>query len=139
MKVDHLIISHSALNVNTGQGISAVSVLDARNRTLLHTVSLNFSPDDLAVDPQTGRVFVFSQDNGTFSVLDARSGVILASKLFGKPLWPAHSKLSDQWPSSVNATVDAATGLLFVVHHYGGVLSVLDGHTGRVLENIVAR
>jgi len=101
------------------------------------------NPGHLTVDPQTARVFVFSQDNSTVCVLDAHTGALLSTTSLGRPVTfgiggsdntPTHTI---DWSSGVKVTVDAVTDRLFVIHHYDTVLSVLDGRTGRVLRTVM--
>lgn len=94
---------------------------DARSGALLRTVSVGWSPAELAVDARTGRVFVANFDDHTVSVLDATSGAVL------------HTIAVGPHPSAL--AVDEQIGRVFVVDpFYSGVISVLDATSGRVLR-----
>ena len=118
--------------------VKGVSILDARDGTLLRSLGLrqgydNSSVGSLVVDERAGRVFVVG---GNVSVLDARSGAVLVTR-----------RLPRTGPGSGAARisdVDEQTGRLFVpisysMHDQGplpGTVSVVDPATARVLKTI---
>jgi DNA-binding beta-propeller fold protein YncE len=118
--------------------VTGVSILDARDGTLLRSLGLrqgydNSSVGSLVVDERAGRVFVVG-DN--VNVLDARSGAVLVTR-----------RLPRTGPGSGAARisdVDEQTGRLFVpisysMHDQGplpGTVSVVDPATARVLKTI---
>ncbi len=103
-----------------------LTLLDAQSRAVLRTEALSVTPGVLSVASQSGRVFVFSQDDSAVQVLDSATGAPVARVTLGKPL--------TRGLSSLTATIDARTGRVFVVHHLDTLLSVLDARTGRVLR-----
>ncbi len=103
-----------------------LTLLDAQSRAVLRIETLAVTPGVLSVVPQTGRVFVFSQDDSAVQVLDSTTGATVARVALGTPL--------TRGLSSLTATIDARTGRVFVVHHLDTLLSVLDARTGRVLR-----
>jgi len=61
-----------------------VDVLDARDGTMLRATRVGSAPwGQVAVDEQTGRVFVTNPHDQTVSVLDARDGVVLRTVAIG--------------------------------------------------------
>jgi DNA-binding beta-propeller fold protein YncE len=62
---------------------ASLSVLDAGSGALLRTIRLGHAPIGVAVDNQTGRVFVLNQGSassaGSVTVLDASGGAIVSS------------------------------------------------------------
>ncbi len=103
-----------------------LTLLDAQSGAVLRTETLALTPGVLSVAPQSGRVFIFSQDDSAVQVLDSATGATVARVSLGTPL--------TRGVSSLTATLDARTGRLFVVHHLDTLLSVLDARTGRVLR-----
>ncbi len=103
-----------------------LTMLDAQSGAVLRTKTLALTPSVLSVAPQSGRVFIFSQDDSAVQVLDSATGAPVARVVLGAPL--------TRGLSSLTATIDARTGRLFVVHHLDTLLSVLDARTGRVLR-----
>ncbi len=103
-----------------------LTMLDAQSGAVLRTETLALTPGVLSVAPQSGRVFIFSQDDSAVQVLDSATGATVARVSLGAPL--------TRGVSSLTATLDAHTGRLVVVHHLDTLLSVLDARTGRVLR-----
>ena len=103
-----------------------LTLLDAQSRAVLRTETLTITPGVLSVASQSGRVFIFSQDDSAVQVLDSATGAPVARVTLGTPL--------ARGLSSLTATIDARTGRVFVVHHLDTLLSVLDARTGRVLR-----
>lgn len=121
----------------TAQGTTSaqVSVLDTRTGAILRApaVDLAESPtvaSAIAVDDQTGHVFVTSPDDDSVYMLDARSGAVLATNLVARS------------PSAVAVGVHsgrvfvASSGVKFCTgaSPCGSGLSVLDARSGAVLS-----
>ncbi len=103
-----------------------LTLLDAQSGAVLRTETLALTPGVLSVAPQSGRVFIFSQDDSAVQVLDSATGATVARVSLGTPL--------TRGVSSLTATLDARTGRVFVVHHLDTLLSMLDARTGQVLR-----
>lgn len=104
-----------------------IDILDATSGRIEDVVPLprSPSPGSLTVDERAGRVSVLDRDNGALTVLDARSGRVLYTRIIGMPL------------SVVMA--DAASGRLYVAISEGtpaGRVVVLDEASGRTLHTI---
>jgi YVTN family beta-propeller protein len=117
--------------------VTGVSILDARDGTLLRSLGLrqgydNSSVGSLVVDERAGRVFVVG---GNVNVLDARSGAVLVTRRL-----PRTGPGGVAWISDV----DEQTRHLFVpisysTHDQGplpGTVSVVDPTTARGLKTI---
>jgi len=103
-----------------------LTMLDAQSGAVLRTETLALTPGVLSVAPQSGRVFIFSQDDSAVQVLDSTTGATVARMALGTPL--------TRGLSSLKVTVDAHSGRVFVVHHLDTLLTMLDARTGRVLR-----
>lgn len=118
----------------------SVSVVDLRSGRLLQTVHLNGAPYDVAVDEQTGRVFIKS-DGGVYgeaklvNILDTRSGRLLRTVTVGHD---PRGLVSRGVPNSGigNLLVDERSGRVFVPTLFSDSVSVLDARSGRVLRTI---
>lgn len=102
-------------------GVTGVSMLDARTGAVLRTVTLD--PTDsgivgIAVDKQTGRVFVADYSHNSVSMLDARSGTVLRTVIVGAA------------PFQLLAATQA--GRIFVLGKTS--VSVLDARTGAIIR-----
>jgi YVTN family beta-propeller protein len=86
----------------------------------MHRVPLGSEPVSVAVDTNTGAVYVANAGDGTVSVLDGATDAIVATVPIG-----SH-------PYSIAA--DPATGKVFVTHTFGDQLSILDGATNAVQD-----
>lgn len=106
--------------------VVAVSVLILERRDqnpVMRTVPLGLFPGELAVDEQTGRVFVVNYMSTTVDVLDATTGALLDARTVGSN-GGAH-------PETV--VVDARTGHAFVTTDDDRV-SVFDARNGALLS-----
>ncbi len=102
-----------------------VDVLDARDGTMLRATRVGSAPwGQVAVDEQTGRVFVTNPHDQTVSVLDARDGVVLHTVAIGA--------------EGYQPIVDARTGHVVVVGPAGveGRAIVLDARDGALLRTV---
>lgn len=106
--------------VDSESGASLVAVLATTTGKLVHTVSAQDSPDQLAVDEQAGRVFAIGA-GWVLNILDARDGTVLRTVTF------------DVAPTTM--AVDARGGRVFVAHR-DGTISVLDARRGHVVDTI---
>ncbi len=122
----------------------SVSVLDAATGSMRPTIPLGLltkagsggtplTPQSIAVDERSGRVFVISAGvldavtsaplgRGWVNVLDGVTGRVLNRSTVGVA------------PAAI--AVDAASGRVFVVNNGDATMSVLDGATGRVLRTV---
>jgi YVTN family beta-propeller protein len=118
---------------------NGISLIDAARGQSLRTIAVGAVPAAIALDLQTRRVFVTSNDNtfllgetGRVSVLDSRSGRVLRRiAVGGNPDLLA---------------VDAPAGRVLVVHAWGGLgsagsgarhgIDVLDARDGRLLGTL---
>ncbi len=123
----HVLIMNGATDGITGS--VTMAVLDAKQGTVLHTTRLGIIAGYMALDSQTERAFIFSQDNATVRILDARTGSHLSTVSLGTPI-------VEESPPDVRVAVDIRTSRVFVIHHYDGTLSVLDARTGAVLHTL---
>jgi len=126
----HVLTMNGATDGITGS--VTMAVLDAKQGTVLHTTRLGVIAGYMALDGRTERAFIFSQDNATVSILDARTGSHLSTVSLGKPI-------VEESPPDVRVAVDIRTSRVFVIHHYDGTLSVLDARTGAVLHTLALR
>jgi hypothetical protein len=117
--------------------VTGVSILDARDGTLLRSLGIrqgydNSSVGSLVVDGRAGRVFVIGNN---VSVLDARSGAVLITR---------HLPRTGPGGVAGRSDVDEQTGRLFVPIAYTanvtgpltGTVSVVDAATAGVLKAI---
>ncbi len=97
-------------------------VASRRGPLLVRSVPVGISPQALAVDPDTERVFVASSGSNTISVLDARTGTVIRTTRMGGT------------PQAI--AVDRRTDRAFVVNGASNTVSVLDAFTGRVVRTV---
>jgi len=57
----------------------SVTVLDARDGRVLHTIDVGHAPTALALDPRTGRVFVTDRDSHDVTALDGGGGHVVTT------------------------------------------------------------
>src|SRR5579871_982574 len=90
-------------------GVKITNAADALNpaagsRSVLNTVAVDGYPVALAVDEQTGRVFVAGYGSDVVSLLDAQTGLVLGTTRLGTAFAAGADALA----------VDAQTGRVFV-------------------------
>jgi DNA-binding beta-propeller fold protein YncE len=119
-----------------------VRVLDARTGAPLSTVKLQAAPTALAVDERRGRVYVVSAATGTLSLLDARSGALLAARRidpFASAAYAATDALAvdearDRLYLTTWGPMERGPGGLAL--RGNGTLNVLDARTGALRRRI---
>ncbi|MGE5644917.1 MAG: YncE family protein [Acidobacteriota bacterium] len=96
-----------------------VAILDTATQSVTH-VPVGSGPVSLAVNARTGRVYVANADDGTVSVLDAKTNAVAATlKIRSRPYFIA---------------VNSETGKVYVTHTFSDRISVIDGITNAVTE-----
>jgi YVTN family beta-propeller protein len=103
-------------------GQRAIAQWLKRSHVIVATVTVGLDADAVAVDEQTGHVFVSNSSDGTVSMLDAVSGAVI------------HTTVVGGVPNQV--AVDARTGRAFVLNDATNAVSVLDTTTGGVLRTL---
>ncbi len=104
------------------QRSGSVSLLASRTGTLLRTIRVGPAPEVIAVDEQTRRVFVGALD--TVSVLDASTG--------------ANARTVPLATGARFVTADERNNHVLVIDRTGNIVTMLDGHNGRVLHTELA-
>jgi YVTN family beta-propeller protein len=118
-----------------------VSVVDTTTGTLVRTVRLGTYPDAIAVNERTTRVFI-GRDDGTVSLLDARSGAVLGCVVLPHDSAPrTRSGIGVGNAVVQGLAVDERTGRVFVASlGMGGEplsrVSMLDGRSGAILHSM---
>src|SRR2546423_3584526 len=124
------VVVAASVQVRSGPGVAGiVRVLDARSGAPVRTVTGGLFPQGVAVDEQSGRVFVSSPGfagAGLVGVLDTRTGHLLRTVDVGTD--PQGQILVARWQGRVFVPVYSQTG--------NGHVSVLDARTGRPLYTI---
>jgi YVTN family beta-propeller protein len=98
-----------------------VDVLDARSGRVLSAIPVGADPDAVAVDRQSGAVFVITADTSV-SILDVRHRTVVSTTVLGQDLRAL--------------AVDARTHRVFVVNDLAGSVSVLDARSGAKLRTV---
>src|SRR5438067_4004534 len=98
----------------------ALTVHSVPTPPVVRTVAVGLGPSAVAVAEDSGRVFVANYNDGSVSVLDARSGDFLRTV----PVGTAPDALA----------VDERTGRVFVANLSDDSVSVLDAHSGDLLR-----
>ena len=98
-----------------------VAVLDARSGRVLSTIPVGADPDAVAVDQQSGAVFVITEDSSV-SILDVRHRTVVSTTVLSQDLRAL--------------AVDARTHRVFVVNDLKGTVSVLDARSGANLRTV---
>ena len=98
-----------------------VAVLDARSGGVLSTIPVGADPDAVAVDQQSGAVFVITADTSV-SILDVRHRTVVSTTVLSQDLRAL--------------AVDARTRRVFVVNDLEGTVSVLDARSGANLRSV---
>jgi YVTN family beta-propeller protein len=115
----------------SNQDENTVSVLDGGACALTHqsgcrhtapTTTVGTGPNGIAVDQQTGTVYVANQDDNTISVINAAACDTLVSSGCGQ-IWPTVAV--GAFPQSV--AVDQATDTVYVANINGNTVSVING------------
>jgi len=111
--------------VVTGYEPSGFHLFAAGSGQLTRTVRVGAHVSPVAVDSQTGRIFVADQSNepSAVSVLDAVSGRVVGMTTAGR------------FP--VKVVVDEMTGRAFVLNGFDNSVTVLDARTGTLLRTSV--
>jgi YVTN family beta-propeller protein len=98
-----------------------VDVLDARSGRVLSAIPVGADPDAVAVDRQSGAVFVITADTSV-SILDVHHRSVVSTTVLGQDLRAL--------------AVDARTHRVFVVNDLAGTVSVLDARSGAKLRTV---
>ncbi len=111
--------------VVTGYEPSGLHLFAAGSGQLTRTVHVGAHASPVAVDSQTGRIFMAEQSNepSAVSVLDAVSGRVVGTTTVGR------------FP--VKVVVDELAGRAFVLNGFDNSVSVLDARTGTLLRTSV--
>jgi len=100
-----------------------LDVVDMRSGQLLRTISLGSNPADMAVDEDSGRLFVTDLLDNTVSLIDTHNGDLLKTIQVG-PMQPH---------SAGRIAIDSRTNRVFVA---ANPIRVLDARTGRLVRTI---
>ncbi len=144
----------------------SIGVIDTTSGALLRRVTVGLSPDGMALSTGENRVYVLNSQDGTVSVLDARSGALvftIALTAGGFPTGPGtlviderthHAFVDHGWihvfdtrtgaivalhkVSTVQGPlgIDTRTDRVFAATYRDGRVRVLDGASGRILRTI---
>jgi YVTN family beta-propeller protein len=107
----------------SGSPGASVDMLDGRTGDVLRSTQLAGPlPQGVALDAQTGRVFVSNWGDNTASMIEARSGRLLRTVRVGT--------------MPLQVAVDAQTGRVFIPNNGTNTVSMLDARTGAVLRAI---
>jgi YVTN family beta-propeller protein len=120
---DQNALSNSSASVMSGPAAHSgyVAVLDARSGRVLSAIPVGADPDAVAVDQQSGAVFVITEDSRV-SILDVRHRTVVSTTVLSQDLRAL--------------AVDARTRRVFVVNDLKGTVSVLDARSGANLRTI---
>lgn len=152
-------------------GRAYVDVLDTASGALLRTVATGsgnpneMSPDNIAIDAPTNRVFVTNPGDETMRVLDARPGALLRTVVVGYMageggqsmvvdtrtdrvfLWASGLRVIDARSGAIlrtlinmgdNLAMDEQAGRVFVADGFAGTVKVLDARSGTILRTLKA-
>ena len=86
------------------------------------TIQAGNSPSGVAVNPNTGRVYVANRGDGTISVIDSATKTVIGTITVGDI--PA------------DLAVNPATNRLYLTYSDNNITTVIDGSTGQVVGNI---
>lgn len=102
-------------------------MLDARSGALLRRAVVGHISAGIAVDERTARAFVYNCADGTVSVVDTRTGAVLATRRVGPPG-------SGTFQVGDPVVVDARRGRVFVMHM--SEVYTLDAATGAMRAEV---
>ncbi len=108
-------------------GPDSVSMLDSSGRLSAAPPVPAHYPGAIAVDGQTGRVFVLNAGDGTVSTIDARSGALIATVATGLTPDVNHR-------DAERIAVDEQAGTVFASSSNTPLVAVLDAHSGRLIR-----
>jgi YVTN family beta-propeller protein len=113
----------SGASVMSGSAVHSgyVDVLDARSGRVLSAIPVGADPDAVAVDQQSGAVFVITEDTSV-SILDIRHRTVVSTTVLSQDLRAL--------------AVDARTHRVFVVNDLKGTVSVLDARSGANVRTV---
>src|SRR2546427_1094768 len=90
--------------------------------TVALTIKTGNSPSGVAVNPNTGRIYVANRGDGTISVIDSATKTVVGTITVG------------DIPAEL--AVNPATNRLYLTHSDNNITTVIDGSTGQVVGNI---
>lgn len=118
-----------------GGRLGHVDMLDAHTGALLSTVTVGVLPSALAVDAQTGRVFVTNSGSNTVSTLDARSGRVVRTVAVGRD--PVAVAVDIHRRRIFVTSLNSSMPLMPEYNLLGnGSVSVLDARSGAIMHTI---
>jgi YVTN family beta-propeller protein len=120
---DHDQNALGSASVMSGSAVHSgyVDVLDARSGRVLSSIPVGADPDAVAVDQQSGAVFVITDDSSV-NILDVRHRTVVSTTVLSQDLRAL--------------AVDARTHRVFVVNNLRGTVSVLDARSGANLRTV---
>jgi len=90
--------------------------------TVALTIQAGISPSGVAVNPSTGRIYVANRGDGTISVIDSATKIVVGTITVG------------DIPAEL--AVNPATNRLYLTYSDNNITTVIDGSTGQVVGNI---
>jgi YVTN family beta-propeller protein len=118
---------------DVGGSTNHVLLLDARTGALRARFPRSPASVSVTVDERASRAYVVDMDAGSVMVLDDRTGAVLATvDVRGRPALSPNN--GDYSPFPV--VVDDRSGHAFVASHDGHSVTMLDSHTGRLVQTI---
>jgi YVTN family beta-propeller protein len=130
--------SSIAVNPNTNMvyvtnyGFTNISIVNGSTNSIAGNVTIfkpsdsskSFSPldlfNDVAVNPNTNRIYVANTTNNSTSVIDGNTNRVVKNIVVGA------------FPSSI--VVDSKRNLVYVANHYSNTISVINGTTDTVIQ-----
>jgi YVTN family beta-propeller protein len=169
LNIDFNANNNESYVVNQGFGeingsSGTVSVIDAKNNTVIRTIPVNILPFTISSDPINGNTYVGNQESRTVSVIDAKNNTVIRTiPVNGMPTDISfNQKNGDMYlavglPNSIyvidaknNTVIDTIpvngipnniafnqnNGDIYVTNSYPDVVSVIDHHTNKIVETI---
>ncbi len=96
-------------------------VINGETNTIAADVSLNFDPEEIAVNPITNRIYITNSNNGLF-VLDGATNVVMTNVSL---------------PSgALRVAVNSVTNRIYVGNHVARTITVIDGNLNTIVSVI---
>ena len=115
-------IAALAMLLGLSWGSAPSDVLATNVPTVVAKIGVGTSPQAIAVNPVTNRIYVANEDSDNVSVIDGATATVMATITVG-----------DQ-PAGVG--VNTTTNRIFVSNQTGGTVSVIDGAANTVITTI---
>ena len=117
----------------TNTGDNTVSVIDTTTNKVIATISVGIDPEGIALNPAINRAYVANTGSNTVSVIDTITNSLFDIDSVTDGVQSINVSI---FPDTVE--VNPATNRAYVTNEDGGIVSVIDTTTNKVIGSILA-